>query len=141
MKILKDERVSALNDAIALCLDAAALYGGLAEVTESQALADALRKLAERRRAVTAKLSIEVRRLDDLPAAPPQDERAMIESAAAKMKAALAKSGDGKLREEVAAKEAAIRAAASALRGLDLSAEALAAAKELEASAAEGLRD
>jgi hypothetical protein len=131
MKLLKDERVVALNDAITLCLDAARLYADLAEASEDPALTRRLRAVAERRKVAAARLSLEVRRLGDLPAAPPQEERVLLESAAARLKAGLAQAGDTQLSEELRKKEAAVRQAAERLPALDIDPDTRAAAEEL----------
>jgi hypothetical protein len=131
MKLLKDERVVALNDAITLCLDAARLYAALAEASQDRALARRLQAVAERRKAAAARLSLEVRRLGELPAAPPQEERVLLESAVARLKAELAPERDRQLREELHRKEVAVRQAAERLPSLDIDPEARAAAEEL----------
>lgn len=131
MKLMKDERVVALNDCITLCLDAARLYASLAPAAEDRPLAQALQALAERRLAAAARLSTAVRALGELPAAPPQEERVLLETAAARIKANLADETDRALGDEVAAKEAQVRQAAEKLLALDLDEGILAAAKEL----------
>jgi hypothetical protein len=131
MKLLKDERVVALNDCITLCLDAARLYTALAAAGEGRPLARELQALAERRLSLAARLATAVRALDELPAAPPQEERALLETAAARLKANLAEESDRKVRDEVAQKEAQLRQAAEKLLSLDLAEETLAAAREL----------
>lgn len=131
MKLLKDERVVALNDVITLCLDAARLYTALAEATSDPALRRRLGAVAERRKAAAASLSLEVRRLGELPAAPPQEERMLLETAAAKMKAGLAAERNAQLRQELQQKEAAVREAALRLPALDIAPGARACAEAL----------
>jgi len=139
MKLLKDERVVALNDCIVLCLDAARLYAALAEASASPALAGALRALAERRLSAAARLATEVRALGELPAAPPQEERVLLETATARLKATLAEEGDRRLREEVAKKEAQVHEAAGRLLALDLPETASSAARALRQDREDGL--
>ena len=131
MKLLKDERVVGLNDCITLCLDAAWLYSSLVPAAEGRPLAQALQALAERRLSVAARLATAVRALGELPAAPPQEERTLLGTAAARLKANLAEETDRRLADEVAQKEAQLRQAAEKLLSLKLAEETLAAAREL----------
>jgi len=131
MKLLKDERVVALNDCIVLCLDAARLYAALAEAAGAAPLAAGLRERAERRLAAAARLATAVRELGELPAAPPQEERVLLETTAARLKASLAEEVERSLREEVARKEAQVRQAADRLLELPLGAAVLETARDL----------
>lgn len=131
MKLLKDERVVALNDCITLCLDAARLYASLVPACEGRPLAQELRELAERRLSAAARLATAVRALDELPAAPTQEERLLLETAAARLKANLAEETDRKIRDEVSQKETQLRQAAEKLLSLTLAEETLAVAREL----------
>ncbi len=139
MKILKDERAVALNDVIALCLDAAELYEAAADFADAASLAQALRALAGRRRAAVEALAAEVRRLDELPSAPPQEERVLLETAATQLKASLADASDRQLRSDCAEKEAAIAAAVEAAQAQPLAASALSALQALARDTAQGL--
>lgn len=139
MKILKEERVVALNDAVALCLDAAQLYEAAAAQAEDSAFAAELEALARRRREAAESLSAEVRRLGELPSAPPQEELQLLEQAAQQLRASLAEASDRQLRDDCRDKEAAIAEAARTVQEHDLSEEALQAAADLVADAQESL--
>lgn len=139
MKILKEERVVALNDAIALCLDAANLYETAAEQCERPAFAEALRALAGRRRTSAGALAEEVRRLDELPSDAPQEELQLLEQAAQHLRASLADATDAQIREDCRHKEAQIEAAAAEVLRHDLSESAREAARSLASDAASSL--
>ena len=139
MRILKEERVVALNDAIGLCLDAANLYETAADQTERGGLADELRTLAARRRRDAQALSEEVRRLDELPSDAPQEERQLLEQAAQQLRASLAEATDTQIRRDCRLKEEQIEAAAEAVLRHDLSDRARDAATALARDAATSL--
>lgn len=139
MKILKEERVVALNDAIALCLDAANLYDTAAEQCEAPALAEELRALAQRRRRDAAALAEEVRRLNELPTDAPQEELQLLEQAAQHLRASLAEATDEQIRHDCRQKEEQIEAAAEEVLKHELSDAARDAATSLARDAATSL--
>lgn len=121
MDIIRSSLLVALNDLIIACREAASRHRTAAEAVDNRDLEHELRRLADARTALADDLAEIVKKKGDIPNAPP-DERELLETVAARVKAALGTDETARLLDGCQAKEDRVAEAAEAALGENLDA-------------------